>query len=34
MPNRDRIDPGTAGFHVDLLKPVILESLQDVLGTF
>jgi two-component system CheB/CheR fusion protein len=31
--DRDRVDAGTAGFQVHLLKPISLESLQDVLGT-
>jgi len=31
--DRDRIDAGTAGFHMHLLKPMSLESLRDVLGT-
>jgi len=31
--DRDRIDAGTAGFQVHLLKPLSLESLQDVLVT-
>jgi two-component system OmpR family response regulator len=31
--DRDRVDAGTAGFQVHLLKPISLESLQDMLAT-